>query len=167
MTGGAARNAASRCGSEELTAGREEGGLAQGALWAESREPPVVDMPWTGSPDGLQLGPVQRPWSSLEASCEAEPGEDWAGELESQVRLLEDNTPTCKDFASRVPCPAVKCLCPSRPLWVIRVVGVRGQDDVDAEEAPLPPAPPLRNEKITFWKQLQTQLNLPWLGAPG
>ena len=57
MTGGTARSAVSRCGSEELTAGREEGGLARGALWAESRELPVVDMPRTGSPEGLQLGP--------------------------------------------------------------------------------------------------------------
>lgn len=112
----------SRCSSEELTAGREEGGLARGALWAESREPQVVDMPWTGSPEGLQLRPVQRPQSSLEAAHEAEPGEDWAGELESQVHLLEDNSPTCRDFASRVPYPAVKCLYPFRPLWVIRVV---------------------------------------------
>lgn len=137
--GGAAKNASSRCGSEELTAGREEGGLARGALWVESRELPMVDMPRTGSPEGLQPGPVQRPRSSLEAAHEAEPGEDWAGELESQVHLLEDNTPTRRDFASRIPCPAVKCLCPYRPLWVVRVVGVRRQDDADVEDDPPPP----------------------------
>lgn len=33
------------------------GSLARGALWAEPRELPVVDMPRTGSPEGLQLGP--------------------------------------------------------------------------------------------------------------
>lgn len=33
--------------------------------------------------------------------------------------------------------------------------------------APPSTAPPLRNEKITFWKQTQAQPNLPWLGAPG
>ena len=137
MTGGAARNAASRCGSEELTAGQEEG------VWLGE---PCGQSPgncrwWTCHGQAHQKGSswAQRPRSSLEAAREVEPAEDWAGELESQVHLLEDNTPTCRDFASRIPCPALKCLCPYRPLWVVRVVGVRRQDDADVEDCPPPP----------------------------
>lgn len=93
---------------------------------------------WTCHGQAHQKGSswAQRPRSSLEAAREVEPAEDWAGELESQVHLLEDNTPTCRDFASRIPCPALKCLCPYRPLWVVRVVGVRRQDDADVEDCP-------------------------------